>query len=290
MIVPSYTTAYQLNSLTLSMVNYGFVLLPLYIYPTPGAWEPLFSNATANPDVTFYAVVNPANGPGAGACPDANFVDAMGTLNTIPNIKTLAYVHTAYQYDCGSSGTDICTCSAPLNELEANITKYQQWPSACCSSGGTNANDIHIDGIFIEESPSNSTCLDYMRSATSFARDILTQGNTVLFNAGASVDSAYWSVADYINVFENTEAVYDAADINALNGNGKFLQNSTLIIYGYTDGAEVLQRDVNTILSVQNDAIAGLYITDQNGYSAFPGNFATFVSDVAAVVKANMGS
>ena len=269
------------------MVNYGFILLPLYIYPTPGAWDPLFNAAKANPSVTFYAVVNPANGPGASTCPDSNYITALNSLTSISthNIKTLAYVHTAYKYNCGSSGTDICTCSAPLSELEANITKYQNWPTAGCAG----AKDIHVDGVFIDEAPSTSSCVDYMRSATSFAKSTLTHGNTVLFNAGTSVDSVYWSIADYINVFENTEAVYDRTNIGALDGNGKYAQQATLLIYGHKSAAKTLNKDVNTILSSKNDAIAGLYISDKSVYSAFGSNWGTFVSDVAAVVKANMG-
>ena len=74
------------------MVNHAFILLPLYIYPLPGAWDPLFNAAKANPTVTFQAVINPYSGPN-GPCPDASYINATSYLNTIPNIKTLAYVH-----------------------------------------------------------------------------------------------------------------------------------------------------------------------------------------------------
>ena len=112
----------------------------------------------------------------------------------------------------------------------------------------------------------------------------------MLFNAGVAVDNVYWGIADYINVLENTEAAYDNADIGALDGEGDYSEQATLIIHDYTDGAKILKRDVDTILSFQNDDIAGLYITDRSGYTAFPTNWATFVSDVAAVVKKNMAS
>ena len=207
---------------------------------------------------------------------------ALAELNGIPNIQTLAYVHTANRYDCGSSGIDICVCTAPLSELEANITTYQDWPTAGCGSG-----DIHVDGLFIDESPSNADCVDYMRSATTFAKSTLTRGNTVLFNAGSSVDSTYWSIADYINVFENSQAVYNTADIGALDGNGVYSQQTALLIYGHSGDSASLQRDVQTVLSYQQDAIAGLYISDLSTYAAFPTNWNEFVSDVAAVVAAN---
>ncbi|KAK4549788.1 hypothetical protein LTR36_005089 [Oleoguttula mirabilis] len=270
------------------MVNYGFVLVPMYIYPTPGAWDPLFSAAKANPNVTFQAVINPWDGPGAGSCPDTNFINATSYLNAISNIKTLAYVHTANQYDCGPYGNWICPCSQPLSALEANITTYQNWPTASCSTN--NAKDIHIDGIFFDEAPTDGNCTAYMQNATAFAKTTLTHGNTVLFNPGGAVNASYWSIADYINVFEDSEAAYDIADIGALDGQGAYRAQSTMIIYGDTDESTTLHRDVNTILSSKNDDMAGLYITDKTIYSEFPGNWTGFVSEVAAVVKANMGS
>ena len=271
------------------MTNYGFILLPLYIYPLPGAWDPLFTAAKANPDVTFQAVINPWTGPGAGDCPDASYINATSYLNSIPNIKTLGYVHTAAQWDCGPDADWIRPCTQPLSALEANITKYQNWPTSDCSTN--NADDVHIDGIFFDEAPDYANCTSYMSNITAFAKKTLTHGgNTVLFNAGVQVDAAYWSIADYINVFENTEAVYDTADIGALDGDGSYHSQSTMILYDYTDGSNILQRDVNTILNQQKDAMAGLYITNSDVYSSFGNNWNAFVDQVAAVVQTNMAS
>jgi len=129
-----------------------------------------------------------------------------------------------------------------------------------------------------------------MSDATAFVKSTFTHGgNTVLFNAGTAVDDAYWSIADYINVFENTEVAYDTADIGALDGEGTHYSQSTLILYNYTDGSE-LERDVDTILSRQRDTMAGLYITDSDVYSAFGSNWDAFVAQVATVVLTNMAS
>lgn len=266
------------------MVN-PFVLLPLYIYPTPGAWAPLTSAAKAHPDVTFYAVINPANGPGAGSCPDSSYTDAIRELSGAPNsnIKTLAYVHTANSYNCGDSGSDICTCSAPLDELMGNITTYEGWSAS--SSCADNAQDLRVDGVFMDEAPASSECVDYMQSATSFAKSTLGQEATVLFNAGASVDETYWSIADYINVFENSEAEYDGLNVASLSEGGKYSDQSTLMIYDYDSGSRRLRRDVGALMSGQGKSVTGLYISDGNGYDAFPSNWNSFVKDVAAVVR-----
>ena len=261
-----------------------FVLLPLYIYPLPGLWDPLFQAAKSYPSVNFLAVINPDNGPGDGDCPNSDYANATSYLNSIPNIQTLAYIHTAARWDCGPTGTWICPCSQPLDVLEANITKYQNWnvPDHCVA--GT---DVHIDGIFFDESPSDANCSTYMSNATAFAKSTLTRSGTVLFNTGQAVDSTYWSIADYINVFEDTEAAYDTADIGALDGEGAYHAQTTMIIHNYADGPSIVRRDVDTILSFQKDAMAGLYITDLDIYSAFPTNFTGFVSEVAAVIGAN---
>jgi len=48
-----------------------------------------------------------------------------------------------------------------------------------------------------------------------------------------------------------------------------------------------MQQDVNTILNLQHDAMAGLYVTDLDGYGNFPSNWTGFVSEVQVVVEAN---
>ena len=126
-----------------------------------------------------------------------------------------------------------------------------------------------------------------MQDATTFAKNTLTKGNTVLFNAGTQVNDVYWSIPDYINVFENPDAVYRTADIGALDQNGAQSQKATLLIYSYGESTTTLQSDVNTILSNQNDAIAGLFLSDAPGYQAFGTNLNAFVSAVATVVDAN---
>ncbi|KAK5696717.1 hypothetical protein LTR97_008021 [Elasticomyces elasticus] len=264
------------------MVNYGFILVPLYIYPLPGAWDGLFKVAKTYPSVTFQAVINPDTGPGDSACPNSDFITSMAELNSIPNIQTLAYVHTAANFDCGP-GTWICPATQPQSALENNITKYQNWniPGKCTDA------DVHIDGIFFDEAPSDANATTYMSDITSFAKSTLTRGSTVLFNAGQAVDPAYWSIADYINVLEDTEVAYDSADIGALNGEGKYHAQTTIILHDYASGPAILERDVSTILSTGRDAMAGLYITDLDVYNKLPTNFTGFAEEVAKVVAAN---
>ena len=267
------------------MIDFGFILLPLYIWPTTGAWPKLFHQAITHPHITFYTIINPDSGPGGSSCPGQDYVDALARANSFDNIKTLAYVHTANRWDCGEEGTEICTCSAPIGELKANITTYADWTKSGCRS-----DDIHIDGFFMDEAPSNAKCAAYMHHATTFAKGEIGQDKPVFFNAGTGVDEVYWGIADYINVFEDTEAAYESADIAALDGDGKYARQSTMILHNYTGGKKMLKRDVETILGSKHDALAGLYITDSSGYTEFGSDWAEFVDDVGRVVRANMAA
>lgn len=270
------------------MVNPGFILFPLYIYPSNNAWQPLFDAADANPSLIFQAVINPGSGPGSGPCPNSDYINALDALNKHPNIHTLAYVHTASRYDCGPTQNWICPGTQDLSALQSNITTYQNW-----SNGGCAANkDIHIGGIFFDEAPTTPDKLDYMQNIATFARNTLTHGNTILFNAGAQVDDGYFTIADFINVFEDTEAAYDVADIGALDGNGVYSHQATLLIHTYTSDEVTETNDIETIINFQNDGIAGLFITDvtvaDNPYGKFPTAWAFFSETVARVVNGNL--
>lgn len=269
------------------MVSPGFVFLPLYIYPSNNAWQPLFNAATNYPSLTFQVVINPDNGPGSGPCPNSDYINALNTLNSHPNIQTLAYVHTAKKYNCGPTQSWICPGTQDPSVLKAQITTYQNW-----SKGGCAANkDIHIGGIFFDEAPTTPDKIGYMSDLTTFARQTLTHGKTILYNAGQAVDPGYWPLADYINVFEDTEAVYDTADIGALDGNGEYSHQTTIIIHSYSSDHSTEVDDIDTIVNWDNDGIAGLFITDvtvaNNPYGSFPKAWAFFVQTIAGVVSGN---
>lgn len=40
------------------------VMLPLYVYPESGAWDPVYKAISTNSGVKFYVIVNPDSGPG----------------------------------------------------------------------------------------------------------------------------------------------------------------------------------------------------------------------------------
>ena len=256
-----------------------FVLLPLYIYPEAGLWDPLFTAASTYPNVNFQVIVNPWTGPGEGDCPDESFTTAMQQIHEHANIKTLGYVHTANSWDCGQSGTDICVTSAPIEELKANVTKYQNWGSQECGN-------LPVDGIFFDESPSlaDQDQISYMREASSFAKNTLTHaGKITMFNAGTGVESnTYWDLADYICVLENSGSEYDGSSTDDLTAGGKYADQATYILYNYEGDQAQLQQDVQAIFG---EGIAGLSVTDTDGYISWSDNWMQFVGAVDAVVN-----
>ena len=278
------------------MVVYANFLFPLYIYPLSGAWQPLIDQAKLYPDVTFTAVINPYNGPDSDSkgCPNKDFVEAINSLHQYPNIKTMGYVHTANRYNCGTSGTDICSCTAPIDEVKRNISTYAGWATAGCTGWSTAKPDIHIDSIFMDEAPGqdNGACLSYMKNLTTFAKSNLTTktGGQVLFNAGAATNASYFDVADVIIILEDTQAAYESIpDIGVRNGNGKYAQKSSILIYAASNATSTIQRDTNTILSVKADNFNSMFYTDRavDQYANFPYAWANITKQVNAVAQSN---
>lgn len=97
--------------------NKPFVLVPLYIYPFPTAWDPLYVAAESHPELDFLVVVNPNSGPGADILPDANYIEALARLTAAPNVKVIGYVHCSY-------GKRL------LDELVAEVSAYRGWMHA----------------------------------------------------------------------------------------------------------------------------------------------------------------
>lgn len=99
-----------------------FILIPLYIYPAPGAWDPLYTAVDAHPELDFYVVVNPSNGPGDGVLPDANYTVALGRLTALPNVKVVGYVHCSYGQRAAEG-------------IVEDVERYRGWEGASVGAG-----------------------------------------------------------------------------------------------------------------------------------------------------------
>ena len=254
-----------------------FILLPLYIYPESGLWDPLFTAASAHPAVDFQVIVNPWTGPGEGSCSEESFTSVLQQVQQYPNIRTLGYVHTANAWDCGESGTDICVTSAPAEEVKGNVTTYSNWASEECGALG-------VDGIFFDESPSTDEegYVAYMADVSAFAKATLGQEAITMFNAGTGVSAQYWDLADYICVLENSGSTFESfstEDLDELTSGGKYADQATFILYDYEGD---LRADVQDIVG---KGISGVSVTDAEGYVSWGKNWMDFVRVVDEVVN-----
>jgi hypothetical protein len=173
-----------------------FILIPLYIYPSPDAWLPILTAAISRPDLSFKVVINPANGPGETTLPDINYQAALSALTRLANVEILGYIH--------------CTWGQrPFTELKQDVLTYADWPRKWRQGGelesvsSTASEVVRIDGIFIDETPCDLECTMYLGSITGFIRGTFGKATTVVHNPGVVVDAILYDHADYVVAFEN---------------------------------------------------------------------------------------
>lgn len=140
------------------------VMVPLYVYPgnstwTNPDWQAAVDAIQANPDMHFYIVINPNNGPlntsdpsgaNGGYCNVANDTNSiphgcnrdwtthLGVVNELPNAQTLGYVWTGYG-------------SRPLADAQADIAEWAAWGSAAPTWVAGETADIRIHGLWFDE-------------------------------------------------------------------------------------------------------------------------------------------
>ena len=238
-----------------------FVLLPLYIYPTATTWQNLYNAASTNPNLPFYVVINPANGPGAQSShPDSNWISGISQLNTYPNVRTLGYVHTT-------------SATRNINDTITDIYTYANWSTY----SGAN---IGMDGIFFDEAPSafNTQTSTYMSTVASQARTALGAGRDyVVFNAGAHspiiLDSAFYAMADTIIVFEDYASAYN---VDAVKKITPALRSQSAFILHDFSGSSSEQTTVTS--KIVGNGVTGVYITDSSSYAAWGSMWSAFTT------------
>ncbi|KAJ6157375.1 hypothetical protein N7470_004967 [Penicillium chermesinum] len=158
------------------------VIVPLYVYPAPGAWAPLEKEIAAHPDVNFTVVINPGSGPGPNALPDANYTREIPVLRSYENVRLLGYVHTSY-------------AQRNISLVRRDIETYAAWP------------DVSSNKLATPQRYSGSA-FDYLQNLTDLAKSLDGFGPDpfVVHNPGTVPDSRYMATADSTVV---VEAAYD---------------------------------------------------------------------------------
>ncbi|CBX95785.1 hypothetical protein IAQ61_004619 [Plenodomus lingam] len=174
------------------------ILVPLYIYPSPGAWDPLYSAAKSHWDVEFTVILNPCSGPCMGSLPDQVYLDEIPKLQSYPNIRTLGYVATHY-------------LDKEIETVFAEIDTYAKWPTV------SNISKMRVDGIFFDETPSSFDPQGYeylqraqsaVRNQTTFKDHFVAHNPGILspgiLNSKNILQQSYLNLTDLTVVFEET--------------------------------------------------------------------------------------
>lgn len=247
------------------------IVVPLYIYPLPGAWHPLITAARAHPDLEFIAIVNPASGPGTDPLPDTSYQAAITSLHSLPNITVVGYVHCSYG------------ARAPA-DVKADIDRYAGWE---VHSQGA----VTVQGIFIDEAPYNPDLRGDMavyahriRSArlrrtvaatTALPTLVATapprKAPLVIYNPGTVVARGYVEDADLVVVFEQSAGQFGewflqhgVAQIPA-----SLRHKCVAMVHSVAGG---VQPALGVLEQVRQLRLGGVFITHQEGggYSQWP--------------------
>lgn len=109
---------------------------PQMIFEIDHATAADLRRAASYPRVQFTAIINPNSGPGDGALPNESYTQAIQTLNSLGNVRTIGYVATTW-------------CHKNLNLVLDEITVYAGW--------GISDHSLSLSGIFFDETPTRYT-------------------------------------------------------------------------------------------------------------------------------------
>ncbi|OJH42455.1 spherulation-specific family 4 protein [Cystobacter ferrugineus] len=146
-------------------------IVPLYIYPSPGAWAPLIEGKASHPTVPVLAIINPDTGPGVAIKPE--YATSISELADA-GITVLGYVHASYS-------------QRDASVVREEISRYRSfYPEA--------------RGIFIDEMANTEGQEGYYRALSDHARDVgfsLTVGNP-----GARTPVSFRGTVDVLTISE----------------------------------------------------------------------------------------
>ncbi|KKY35406.1 putative cell surface spherulin 4-like protein [Diaporthe ampelina] len=190
------------------------ILLPLYVYPSPGtAWNSIYNAIETHPSIDFSIIINPSSGPG-GSTPGYNshWITAVSKLHTYDNVDALGYVRVGYG-------------AKALTDITADISNWDAW------NHYTEA-DITIDGIFFDETPNwqgtkGANDVSFMQQLAQLADH---GGYSKVFNLGqASNHDEYFHIADMVIIFENTAEAYNNTVLNKVVADGVTGKSAVLL-------------------------------------------------------------
>nr|GAT48582.1 predicted protein [Mycena chlorophos] len=157
------------------------VLLPLYVDPNDScsAWQPVFSAISAYPNIPWYIIINPDNGPGSA---DATYQSCVASLPTASSRTILGYVDSSQE----------------SSTVTGNIAAYSSWPTS-----------VRPTGIFFDQvqAGDSSAYQNYVSAARNAGFSF------VALDPGEAVDPSYTSLADLVNTYESGYSSFSSSSI-----------------------------------------------------------------------------
>ena len=145
------------------------IVVPLYIYPTPNAWDPLYTAIRNNPTAAFTVIINPNSGPGTSKNPPSDYASAIKQLRATAGVNQIlelvGYVATGYGKRSAA-------------KVQADVAKYAGWQDA-----------VRPDGIFFDET---STQTKWLKRYAEYT-DLVKNTNWAKTSASKSTSSAKFS-------------------------------------------------------------------------------------------------
>lgn len=189
--------------------------------------------------------------------PDAEYIAGISQLNSYPNTQLHGYVH-------------LTSATRAQSDVKADISKYANWQAYTAA-------DIHMEGIFFDEAPTeySKPTYDYMSAVTNHARSALWADKVhVIFNPGVNVDTRFYELADVVNSYENFYSEFVQKDcISQIPAN--VVRKSSIMVHHFTGSL----ADQKKIVDRANAAgIRGIFISDEE-YHSWSSLWSTFCAD-----------
>jgi len=252
------------------------ILLPLYIYPGAGKWNPLYTAATEHPDVDFTVVINPCSGPCRGSRPDQVYLDEIPKLKKYENIRTLGYVATNYT-------------NKIIDDVLADINTWSMWPNMY------NNTKLKMDGVFLDETPStyNTESYKYLEKARNAVRNgTRFRDRFIVHNPGfipptllhnkTFAQTSYINLTDITVVFEETfDKFLLRENFDALHATSVRPSRLAIILHSLPD---LSKRVLDYVVEQVQDGADWLFLTDVATKDEYYHSFSKIFADVVASV------
>lgn len=159
------------------------VIIPLYVYPLPSAWDALFSVLSDFPNQPITIIINPNSGPFHPYL-YKHYFPAIRQLRQFSQVTLIGYIATQY-------------LNKPIEQVIKEIDEYANWE-----------NDVSMDGIFFDECTYLPTDLpsytQYSKHVKSLTWHRENQAGEVIMNPGCVPDTGYYAISDTVVILENT--------------------------------------------------------------------------------------